>query len=68
MGVSGSGSFPISKPIKLKEIEYSFDLTGAGTPAWREVRGDKRLFTTTELGKFAMTLLLSKVQENQGKK
>lgn len=68
VGVTGSGSFPISKPIKLKEIEFSFDLTSADKPAWREVRGDKKLFSTTELGKFAITMLLNKIQENQKKK
>ncbi len=68
VGISGGDFFIRSKPTMLKELEVSFDLTSAGRPAWKEAHGEKRLFTTDELGKTAMTMLLSKVQETQLKK
>lgn len=63
--VRGRSFFPREKPRKLKEIEFNFDQTGSGKAAWRELRGQKRLFSNDQLAKFAITLLLDKIRETQ---
>lgn len=63
--VSGRSFFPIEKPRRLREIEFNFDQAWPGQAAWRELRGQKRLFSNDQLSKFAITLLLEKIRETQ---
>ncbi|MBU2555756.1 MAG: hypothetical protein KKF98_14980 [Bacteroidetes bacterium] len=62
ISVRGRSSFPREKPQQLKEIEFNFDQTGSGKAAWRELRGQKQLFSNDQLAKFAITLLLDKIR------
>jgi hypothetical protein len=63
--IRGKNFFPLDKPKRIKETELQFDLTLAGTPSWREVRGQKRSFSTQDLAKFAMTLLLDRIRDSK---
>lgn len=63
--VRGRSFFPREKPRRLREVEFNFDQTSSGQEAWRELHGQKRLFSNDQLGKFAITLLLDKIRETQ---
>lgn len=59
---------PFEKPKKLKEIEFQFDLSRSRSPIWREAKGTKRAYTTMELTKVALTMLLNKALESEKRK
>ena len=66
--IHGGSSFPIERPKKLKEIEFQFDLSSSRSPIWRKAKETKRAYTTMELTKEALTILLNKALESEKRK
>jgi hypothetical protein len=63
--ISGSRSIAFEKPKKLEELVFDFDLSSAGKPIWRETSGEERSYSTRELQKLAMTMLLEKIRDSK---
>ncbi|MEW6410027.1 MAG: hypothetical protein AB1488_07940 [Nitrospirota bacterium] len=64
---SGRRCFPFEEPKRLKEMEFQFDLSKSRKPTWKDTRGTKQSYSTADLAKLSLTMLLNTILESKRK-
>lgn len=60
-------SFLFEKPKRIKNLEFQFDITKSKAPIWRERRNLTQAYSSENLSKLALTLLLDTILESKRK-
>lgn len=60
-------SFTFEKPERIEDLEFQFDITKSKAPIWRKRRNLTQAYSSENLSKLALTLLLDKILETKRK-
>jgi hypothetical protein len=65
VSIRGERSFPFEEPKRIMKIELKFDLSNSGKPIWRDKIGSKQSYSSEDLAKLSLTMLLNKILDSK---